>query len=444
MRAALHLGRWLALALGLGLAGCREARGMSAPPPAVAAEVPPRPASCVEVVAGEPVQAALDDPGVAAVCLGAGAHRGPLLLSRAVTLWGPRAAVVRSADGTAIDVAAPGAAVLGLTVDGEGGKFDRLDGAVRLRADDTRVEGVQVVRAVFGILVEGARRVRVVGNRVAGSRDPAIGLRGDTIRLWETHDSLIAGNHIDHGRDLVVWYSRGNTIADNLVEGGRYGLHFMYSHDNRVERNRLLRGVVGVFVMYSHGIHLADNLIAGAGGAAGMGIGLKDSGDVVVERNRLIHDALGIYLDSSPMQRGERVTIAGNALRLCDTAVVFHSSARNVDITDNDLADNRVQVRVDGGGDATEVAWRGNYFDDYAGYDLDGDGTGDVPYEARSLSNQLAAERPELEVLHGTAALALVDAAARLDPLYAPRPLLRDAAPRMHARWPLPTEEQAP
>lgn len=417
------------------VAGCHDANGM--PDDAARRPAPPRPADCVEVAAGTPVQPVLDDAAVQAVCLAPGQHAGPLRLARAVTLWGPPAAVVRAPSGTIIELAAPGATLLGLTLDGTGGSFDRLDGAARLKADDTRVEGITVINAVFGILVEKATRVRVVGNHIEGSREPATGLRGDTVRLWETRDSLIADNWIEDGRDLVVWYSRGNTFRGNRIDGARYGMHFMYSHDNRVEGNSMVRGVVGVFVMYSRGIHLRDNLIADAAGSAGMAIGLKDAGDIFIEDNRLIHDRIGVYIDASPSRIGERVVIARNAFRLNDTALVFHSSAHDVHAHDNDFADNTAQVRVDGGGDAAGVAWRGNYFDDYAGYDLDGDAVGDVPYELRSLSNQLTGEHPELALFRGTPALALVDAAAHLDPLYQPKPVLVDPAPRMEPRWKL-------
>jgi nitrous oxidase accessory protein len=425
----------------LAAAACDEASGMT---DASVTVRPARPDACTPVLPGASVQAALDDPATAAVCLAPGEHAGPLRLTRAVTLWGSPGAVIRCATpGAIVEVLAPGAAVLGMTIDGTGGRFDHLDGAVRLAADDTRVEGVAVENAVFGILVERASRVRVIGNRIEGSRDPATGLRGDTIRLWETRDSVIADNTIEGGRDLVVWYSRGNAIRGNRVRGARYGLHFMYSHDNQVRGNELVGVVVGVFVMYSRGLEIADNLIANAAGAAGMAIGLKDAGNITVTGNRLIHDTLAIYLDSSPMQRGDRVEISRNVMRLNDTAVVFHASARDVRIHDNDLADNGTQVRVDGGGDATAVDWRGNYFDDYTGYDLDGDDVGDVPYELRSLSNQLTASHPGLALFRGTPALALVDAAAHLDPLYDPQPILIDPAPRLAPQWPAGRAEGA-
>lgn len=411
--------------------GCGEARGMV---DADVASGPPRPEPCTWIEPGASIQAALDDVANVAVCLRSGDHQGPLRLARAVTLWGPSDAILHAPAKTIVDVSGAGAAVLGLTIDGTGGRFDFVDGAVRIAANDVRVEGVTVTNAMFGILVERAARVRVIGNRIAGSRDPATGLRGDTIRIWETRDSVIEGNTIEDGRDLVVWYSRDNTVANNHVRRARYALHFMYSHGNVVRGNRLVDGVVGVFAMYSRDLRIANNVIANAAGAAGMAVGIKDSGNIFVTGNHLIHDTIGIYVDSSPMQRGDRVEIEGNVVRLGDTGIVFHSSAKDLAVTDNDFADNGVQVRVDGGGDATGALWTGNYFDDYAGYDLDGDGIGDVPYELRSLSNELVARTPNLALFRGTPALALVDAATHLDPLYQPAAVLIDRAPRIAPR----------
>jgi len=146
-----------------------------------------------------------------------------------------------------------------------------------------------------------------------------------------------------------------------------------------------------------------------------------------------VRDEIGIYLDATPQRRDETVTITGNQLRLCRTAIVFHASSHGVEITGNDFGGNDAQTRVDGGGDAMAVMWRGNWFDDYAGYDLDGDGIGDVPYELRSFTGELVARRPELGFLNGTPALAMADAASHLDPLFHPKTLLVDTEPRMAA-----------
>ena len=397
-----------------------------------------RPTGCHQVEPGEDVQQVLDAPGVSAVCLAPGLHLGPLRLDRAVTLWGPPEAVVHARrPGSAIVIRGDHVALLGLTIDGTGGRFDQADAAVHVvSARDVRIEGVAIVNGVFGISVEQSARVRVLHNEIQGSRDPAIGLRGDTIRLWETRDSRVEGNVIADGRDILIWYARDNTIVDNHVEGGRYGFHFMYSHDSSVSGNQVLHAVVGVFAMYSRGIAIRGNVIGGATGAAGMGIGLKESGNLEVTENRLIRNTTGIYIDASPLQLADHLLIARNELRLNERAIVFHASAHRVTIRDNDFIDNPIQAVVDGGGDARDASWRRNHFDDYAGYDLDGDGIGDVAYELRSLSNQLTATTPNLALFRGTLALALVDAATHLDPLYQPRSVLVDPEPRLEPRPP--------
>jgi nitrous oxidase accessory protein len=84
---------------------------------------------------------------------------------------------------------------------------------------------------------------------------------------------------------------------------------------------------------------------------------------------------------------------------------------------------------VEGGGDALGIEWDHNDFDDYAGYDLDGDAVGDVPYELRSLSEALVSRYPGLAFFRGSPALAMLSAAGEVLPLFAPKTLLRDAHP---------------
>jgi nitrous oxidase accessory protein len=390
------------------------------------------PAGCRAIAPADGLAALARVPG-ARLCLAPGRYPGPVAIAPGTIVWGPRGATIeRPGGGTVVEVGAR-ATLLGATVSGRGGVFDRADAAVKITGDGARVEGVAVVDAVFGITAERVAHATITGDVVDGSHDAAIGLRGDPIRLWETQDSTITGNTVRGGRDVVVWYSSGNHIEDNRIEDARYGTHLMYSHHNHVARNVYRRDVVGVFVMYSHDVELADNVVADAGGAAGMGVGLKDSGNLVVRGNAFVHDHTGLYLDQTPLQQGDTLEVDDNLFGRCDTAVLFHSSGHRDALRDNDFVDDGATVQVDGGGDASDVAWSGNYFDDYAGYDLDGDGTGDVPYELRSFAEDLTDRTPSLAFFHGTLALDVADAVTRLVPVYERRTLLVDPAPRMRA-----------
>jgi nitrous oxidase accessory protein len=391
---------------------------------------PPRPAECRDVAAGSDL-AALLSGAPARLCLAPGTYRGPLRLDGDV-VWGPRDAVIRShGEGTTVRLEGEGAALLGVTVDGSGGRFDLLDAAVHVSGAGARVEGVAVRNATFGILVEKARGAQVRGNEVVGEASKSLGLRGDGIRLWEAYDGVVEGNQVRDGRDVVLWYASRNRVLGNTIEGGRYGAHLMYSHDNELAGNRFVRNVTGLFVMYSRRVELRDNLFAGAGGAAGIGLGLKESGDVRAVGNRFVRNTVGLYVDTSPLWPDDRNRFERNSFRLNEVAVSFLGRASGNAFVGNEFLDSRIHVEVDGHGDARQAEWRGNAFDDYAGYDLDGDGVGDVPYELRSLAADLVAARPELAFYRGTPALGLAEAIGRIVPLLEPRLVLVDAEPRM-------------
>jgi nitrous oxidase accessory protein len=409
--------------------------GRVAPLPA-----PPASAAPSSLAASEPLQARIDAaPAGAVLQLGPGEHRGPIRIGKPLTLQGPPDAVIRSAgEGCTVRVEADDVTLRGFTVSGSGQRFDLMDGGVRLHGARLCVEGLCIRAALFGILVEQSRDVTVRDNLVQGPGGSAMGLRGDGIRLWETTDSVVSGNRVADARDVVVWYSSRNRITGNTVIRCRYGAHFMYSHGNEVADNRFVDDVVGLFVMYSHDLHVSHNLLARAGGAAGIGLGLKESGNVLVEDNWFLANTTGIYVDRSPLDLSHQNRYLRNVLRLHETAVAFHASQQRSEFQDNEFRDNGAVVKVGAEGDALACTFRGNFYDTYQGYDLDGDGLGDLPFEFRRLSTQLESRAPELAFLHGAPAMHMVDLVGEVMPLFEPRRLLCDPSPRMrplHPSW---------
>jgi hypothetical protein len=72
---------------------------------------PPRPESCRDVSPAEDLQSVLDatvDGG--ALCLARGTYSGPIQVTRAIVLWGPSDAVIRSSGvGNTVSIHADGA-----------------------------------------------------------------------------------------------------------------------------------------------------------------------------------------------------------------------------------------------------------------------------------------------------------------------------------------------
>lgn len=404
------------------------------PPPTAATRRLAPPARCTPVPANAPLGSLLAAAQAGEhLCLADGVWVGAFVVPADVGLYGSARAVLRSSGVGTTVLLHDRASLRGVTIDGSGGRFDVMDAAVKINGTEIVVEGVTIEHSAFGILAEKSSRVVIRDNVVHGLGGPALGMRGDGIRLWETNDSLVEGNQVDGVRDCVVWYSSRNTVRNNRIADSRYGVHFMYSHFNTLEGNQFFNNEVGMFAMYSRNLTATGNEMLYSRGAAGIGIGVKESGNLVVRNNLLAHNTQGIFIDSSPINLGDRNVFEDNTIRLSDIGVGFLSSQKDNVFRHNVLRDNTAQVRVDGGGDAMQIEWIENEWGDYAGYDLDRDGLGDLPYELRDLSDALAAKHPDLQFLRGTPALALVSLAGEVVPLFAPKPILRDAHPRFYS-----------
>ncbi len=415
------------------LVGCTPAEILA--PPVLQPPPQPFPANCSSVAAGAPLQPRLDaaKPGDN-LCLADGEWTGAIVIPDGIGLYGGARSILHTNRvGTTVLMKSK-TTLRGLVIDGSGDRFDVLDSAVKIHGDDVLVEGVTIRNSAFGILAEKSHRATIRYNRVLGVGGPALGMRGDGIRLWETNDSLVEHNRVSAVRDCVVWYSSRNMLRDNLVEDSRYGVHFMYSHDNKLEHNQFRSNEVGVFAMYSRNLQLTSNAMLFSRGAAGIGIGVKESGNLTVRGNLLAHNTQGIFVDNSPLNVGDTNLFEDNIVRLSTIGVGFLSAPRDNTFRRNTFKDNTTQVRVDGGGDAMAITWTENDWSDYAGYDLDGDGIGDLPYELRDLSDALVSRNADLEFLRGTPALALVSVAGDVVPMFAPKPVLRDLKPRFGAR----------
>jgi nitrous oxidase accessory protein len=388
------------------------------------------PASAVEAQTFEALRDLVADPaGPAEIVLSPGTYRGDLVVKRPVAIRGRRGAVLEGTGaGTVVTIEAKDVTLDNVVVRRSGRKHTAEDAGIKAGGERVKISHVRVEETLFGIALQECRSCLVESAYVTGYEDDTE-LRGDGIKLWESNDSIVRGCEVDRARDVVVWYTKRALLEDNVVKRSRYGSHFMYAHDAKVRRSRFEGNVVGIFVMYSARLHIEDNLMAGARGAAGVGLGFKDSDAVDMRGNWLIANTAGVYLDNTPRTPADPVNMTGNLIALNDVALRMHSSGAGQHFKGNDFRNNAALVEVDGGGDALAVEVKGNHFSDYEGYDLDGNGVGDVPHEVKMLSSALTEAHPSLKLFHGTAAMGVIDAVAHAVPVFASKKLLVDAAP---------------
>ncbi|MBK9260577.1 MAG: nitrous oxide reductase family maturation protein NosD [Polyangiaceae bacterium] len=356
-------------------------------------------------------------------------YRGNLVIERPVVIRGQNGAILDGAKvSTVVTVQASNVVIENVVVRNSGGRHTAEDAGIKATGDRIRIAHVRVEQSLFGVSLQACTHCLLEKVHVVGPRDDD-SLRGDGIKLWEAHDSVVRGCIVEYSRDMVVWYSRRTTVENNIVRHSRYGSHFMYAHDAVVRGGKYHDNVVGIFVMYSRRLNLENNILAGARGAAGVGLGFKDSDAISIRGNWLVANTVGTYLDNTPRTLQDPVTFDGNVIALNDVALRLHGSEKGLTLTGNDFRQNSTLLEVDGGGNALGVDIRSNHYSDYEGYDIDGNGVGDVAHEVKALSSELTQTRPTIAFFRGTAAMGLVDAVARAVPAFASRKIFVDPTP---------------
>lgn len=360
-----------------------------------------------------------------------GTYAGPLVIDKALTLDGRDQVVIDGGGkGTLILLKTDGATIRNLRLTNSGDSHNDIDSGIQVRGNFNVIKDNVIDNCLFGVDLQQSNNNIVRRNRIS-SKPVELGVRGDAIRFWYSYKNQATDNIIRDSRDTVVWYSQDNLIARNDARRGRYSLHFMYSHVNRVENNHYENNSVGIFLMYSDGIILRNNTIINASGPTGVGIGFKDTSDVEISGNKVLSCANGIYLDLSPYQPGTTNRFTNNLIAFNGVAVRWLPGRDGNVFIGNRFEGNITQVVLDGGAGkgATFNTWEGNYWDDYEGFDRDGDGIGDTPYEQYTYADRLWMDLPPAQFFKGSPMLEVIDFLERLAPLSEPKRLARDEKP---------------
>lgn len=359
-----------------------------------------------------------------------GIYAGPATISRPMTLDGGRqASIIGNGKSTVLAVSGKGVTLRGLYLAGSGELHDRIDAGILLEGDEHRVEDNTMDDVLFGIHLKQVNHSRISGNRITGKKF-ALGLRGDAIRLWYSRHNDIEDNHFKRARDLTFINSPDNRIIGNHFSDGRYGMHIVFSPRLLVENNRLSDTSTGIIVLYSPDLILRGNYIAHALTGGGGGIVFKESNDALVENNEVLHCAVGLKVDAPPQSVGT-LTVRNNRFAHNIIGAFFYGEDGGHRFFSNRFENNLSTVAISSSGTARANVWRGNYWDDYQGFDRNNDGIGDTSHEVYLFADRIWMETPMANFFRNSPALEILDFLERLAPFSIPYRILQDAMPRM-------------
>ncbi|OGB31979.1 MAG: copper ABC transporter substrate-binding protein [Burkholderiales bacterium RIFCSPLOWO2_12_FULL_61_40] len=355
-----------------------------------------------------------------------GLYTGNFLVNKPLTLRGiQRPTLSGGFHGDTVRVVSPDVVLEGLIVRDSGDSLNDQNAGVYIYPGAHRavVQHCDLSYNLFGLWIEKANDVRVEANLITGKREYNSSQRGNGVQLYNTKGARIIGNNISFVRDaLYVDVSHHAIFRGNKLHHSRYGTHYMNSYYNLWEDNDSYYNRGGLALMEARDQVVRNNR---TWGNSDHGIMLRTMQDSVIENNTIAGNNRGLFIYDV-----EYVKIRNNLV--VDNHVGVHLSAGSTrnEVEGNDFISNREQVRYVGARDESWGAKSGNHWSNYLGWDRDGNGMGDVPYEANDMVDRLSWRYPGIKLLLASPAVQALRLVAQQFPVLRV-PSVVDPKPRM-------------
>ncbi|MDQ6904172.1 MAG: nitrous oxide reductase family maturation protein NosD [Bacteroidota bacterium] len=270
----------------------------------------------------------------------------------------------------------------------------------------------------FGIYLQKATDCLIENNKLTAyaTTDQA---SGNGIHCWQSDSLRIIGNTVTGHRDgiyfefvtnSVIWR---NTSRANL----RYGLHFMFSHNDAYISNIFQNNSAGVSVMFTHGVKMFNNVFEDNWGDGSYGIFLKEISDSYISGNKFFRNTTGIVMEGA-----SRVLVQKNEFIENGWALKIDASCLDDTLTHNNFIANTFDIATNGS--LVLTVFNHNYWDKYEGYDLNKDNIGDVPYHPVSMFSMIVAKNPTAMILFRSIMASLFDKIEKIIPSITPENLV--------------------
>lgn len=371
-------------------------------------------AAVLKVEPGESIAAAISvaKPGDT-VEVARGDYAERLVIDKPLTLRGVDRPTIRGGfTGDVIRVRASDVTISGFIVRDSGVDQTAQNAGIYFQPGAHRptVQDCEVVFNLFGIWVEQSDDARILRNTVTGRRDLPSVARGNGIQLYNSADAQVLDNQISYARDgIYVDVSRRAIFRGNRIHHLRYGTHYMNTHNSVWEGNVVYLNRGGLALMEVRDLIVRNNV---AWGNADHGIMLRTIQDSTIENNIVAGNNRGFFIYDAEYNTVRHNLVINNGI-----GVHLAAGSGNNKVDGNDFIDNRQQIKYVASRDVEWGKSEGNYWSNYSGWDQNGDGKGDVPYEANDVVDRLNWQYPLLKLVLNSPSIQTLRFVARQFPV---------------------------
>lgn len=311
--------------------------------------------------------------------------------------------------------------IKGFNIINVGKDFANSNTAIRIqKSKNFDISNNRFENILYAIYLEKSSKGNVSNNKIYGNAVSEIN-SGNGIHVWNSNDIQITNNYIEKVRDgIYLEFAKNCTISKNIsTQNLRYGLHFMFSNNNIYEYNKFISNGAGVAVMFSKKIDMHHNLFKKNWGSASYGLLLKEINDAEIKNNTFEENTIAINVEGS-----NRINYSKNNFTRNGWALKVRGACYNNTFISNNFISNSFDVSWNT--KMNDNLFKNNYWSEYAGYDLDKNGLGDVPYRPVKLFSYIVNETPETIILLRSLFINLVDFSEKVTPVFTPDFLIDD------------------
>lgn len=308
-----------------------------------------------------------------------------------------------------------------------GQSFTKDHAAIRLiRSKCFIIEDNLFENIFYGIFLEKSGNGIIRKNTIRGNATVEF-KSGNGIHLWHCKNIVIDNNSISKVRDGIYFeFVDNSTVTNNHSYNNlRYGLHFMFSNSDEYRNNTFERNGAGVAVMFSKKIAMHKNIFLKNWGTASYGLLLKEIYDAEITDNTFEKNTIGINAEGS-----NRIKYLNNDFRENGWAVKILGACFDNDFKKNNFLNNTFDVAYSGR--LNNNSFENNYWSEYAGYDLNKDGIGDVPHRPVKLFSYIVNQSPESIILLRSLMIDVLNFSEKVSPIFTPTDLF-DNKPLMNS-----------
>lgn len=362
------------------------------------------------------------------ILLHKGTYReGPLVLTRSVHLIGIDSPVIDGENKYEIlTISGSRILVRGIhfTNAGYSSMYDYA--AIKLiDAEYVVIESNIISDSYFAIHVSNAKKSLISNNQIKSTINVSEHTSGNGIHLWKCEQILVEDNFIEGHRDGIYFeFVTHSFITNNTsIRNIRYGLHFMFSHDDTYMENTFRNNGAGVAVMYSNRVLMMKNHFEKNWGPSAYGILLKEISDSRIVHNIFHENTVAILMEGS-----NRIDIGLNVFKGNGWSLRMQASCSESVVHHNNFLSNTFDIATNGS--LMLNSFHNNYWDKYEGYDIDRNGFGDIPYHPVSLYSMIIEQNSNSVLLLRSFMVTLLDKAEKAIPSLTPENLA-DGQPLM-------------